>query len=99
MKKITKSTILKQGNKPYNAVEIDGVIFWVDKIEIKVNTWYENNGVLFISDSIYNEGNNPNNSNPKVTDFNKKIIAQSTNRLDGVPVIDFSDFVNENGYE
>lgn len=46
-----------------------------EEAEIKENTWYENNGILFLSDNEYDEGNNPNNSNPKVTDFNNSIIA------------------------
>ncbi len=31
MKKITKNTILKQGTKTYQAVEVDRVICWIDK--------------------------------------------------------------------
>jgi hypothetical protein len=31
MKKITKNTILKQGDKTYQPVESDGIIYWVDK--------------------------------------------------------------------
>lgn len=31
MKKITKNTLLKQGDKKYQPVEIDGVIYWVDE--------------------------------------------------------------------
>lgn len=31
MKKITKNTILKQGDKTYQAVECTGIIYWVDK--------------------------------------------------------------------
>lgn len=44
--------------------------------EILPNTLYMNNGVLFTSDSVYNEGNNPNNSNPRVTNHNFKVVAQ-----------------------
>lgn len=43
--------------------------------EIKENTWYENKGVLFLSDCKYDKGNNPNNSNPRVTNFNNSAIA------------------------
>jgi hypothetical protein len=94
MKQITNKTILKQGDKTYQPIEIDGVIYWVDKREILPNTWYENSGVLFLSDSVYNKGNNPNNSNPIVTDFNRSIVAQSEPKLDGVPVVNLDSYVD-----
>jgi hypothetical protein len=53
----------------------EGYIVTSDE-EILPNTLYMNNGVLFTSDSVYDEGNNPNNSNPKVTNHNFKVIAQ-----------------------
>jgi hypothetical protein len=58
--------------------------------EIKPNDWYENNGVIFKADVTFDEGNNPNNSNPRVTDFNKKIILTTDQDLikDGVQAID-----------
>lgn len=46
-----------------------------EEAEIKENTWYENKGELFLSDCKYDEGNNPNNSNPRVTNFNNSVIA------------------------
>ena len=58
--------------------------------EIKPNDWYINNGVIFKADAPFDEGNNPNNSNPRVTDFNKKIILTTDQDLikDGVLAID-----------
>ena len=58
--------------------------------EIKEGDWYENNGVIFKADDFFDEGNNPNNSNPRVTDFNNKIIFTTDQDLikDGVQVID-----------
>ena len=53
----------------------EGYIVTSDE-EILPNTLYMNNGVLFTSDFVYDEGNNPNNSNPKVTNHNFKVIAQ-----------------------
>lgn len=59
------------------------------KAEIKPNTCYENNKVLFLSDNVYDEGNNPNNSNPIVTDYNNSVIfATSGLNLEGVNVIE-----------
>jgi hypothetical protein len=58
--------------------------------EIKPNDWYENNGVIFKADVVFDEGNNPVNSNPRVTDFNKKIILTTDPQLieDGIQEID-----------
>ena len=53
----------------------DYLLFIDEEAEIKENTWYENKGLLFLSDCKYDEGNNPNNSNPKVTDFNNSVVA------------------------
>ena len=54
---------------------------WVlcSKQYIEPNNLYINNGVLFTSDSVYDEGNNPNNSNPRVTGHNYKVLTQSPN--------------------
>ena len=58
--------------------------------EIKEGDWYENNGVIFKADDVFDEGNNPNNSNPRVTDWNKKIILTTDLELqkDGIQAID-----------
>jgi hypothetical protein len=52
---------------------------WVlcSKEYIEPNSLYINNGVFFTSDSVYGERNNPNNSNPRVTDHNYKVLTQS----------------------
>jgi hypothetical protein len=65
-------------------------IYITNDEEIKPNDWYENNGVIFKADVTFDEGNNPNNSNPGVTDFNKKIILTTDQDLikDGVQAID-----------
>ena len=68
--------------------------------EIKPNDWYINNGVIFKADVVFDEGNNPVNSNPRVTDFNKKIILTTDQDLikDGVQSIDdeFLEWVVKN---
>ena len=65
-------------------------IYITDDKEIKPNEWYINNGVIFKADTVFDEGNNPNNSNPRVTGFNKKIILTTDLDLikDGVQAID-----------
>ena len=65
-------------------------IYITSNEEIKEGDWYENNGVIFKADDVFDEGNNPNNSNPRVTDFNNKIILTDNKDLikDGVQKID-----------
>ena len=46
------------------------LLFIDEEAEIKENNWYENNGVLFLSDNSYDEGNNPN-----MRKLNNSIIA------------------------
>jgi len=75
----------------------DNKIILVDEsAEIKENTYYENNGVIFLSDSVYNKGNNPNNSNPRVTDFNNKITATINHSISlDVPMVIVEDEVEK----
>ena len=73
-----------------NIYKIGKELFITSDEEIKLNEWYENNGVIFKADAVFDEGNNPNNSNPRVTDFNKKIILTTDIDLikDGIQEID-----------
>jgi ATP-dependent 26S proteasome regulatory subunit len=52
---------------------------WVlcSKEYIEPSSLYLNNGVLFTSDCTYDEGNDPNSSNPRTTDHNYKVLTQS----------------------
>lgn len=45
MKKITKTTKLRKGDKFYHAVEVDGVIYWFDiyNVDIATNTKNDSN--------------------------------------------------------
>lgn len=65
-------------------------LYITNEEEIKESGWYEHNGVIFRADDVFDDGNNPNNSNPKVTDFNHKIILTTDQDLikDGVQAID-----------
>lgn len=41
MKKITNRTLLKQGDKTYKPIEVDNVIYWIDKeSEIPQYKWF-----------------------------------------------------------
>ena len=59
-----------------------------EEAEIKPNTWYENNKVLFLSDAVYDEGNNPNLNNKN----NAVIFAEKELNLEGVPTFEWRDF-------
>ena len=74
---------ISSGYKPQN-------IYITSNEEIKEGSLYLNNKVIFKADDIFNEGNNPNNSNTRVTDFNKKIILTTDVYLikEGVQAID-----------
>jgi hypothetical protein len=81
-KKITNKTLIKQLNKKYNSVEVDGVFYWFDD-EIKGEKgWNYNFG-------LNNVDNLPKEYPQHSTEWNfcRKIIAQSQNKLEGVPTI------------
>jgi hypothetical protein len=46
MKKITPNTILKQGDKKFTAVEVDGNIVWIDKTEFADETIAQTSPIL-----------------------------------------------------
>jgi hypothetical protein len=81
MKQITNKTILKQGDKTYQPIEINGVIYWVDK-EAKVE-----NGKLFITKEYIVHNNIGWNYGDVV------IVAQSEPKLDGIPIVSLDSYV------
>lgn len=94
MKKITLNTKLTQNNNIFFAIEVDGIIYWID--EVKRNSWhisptYEKgikNGVETIFfDESYFEGYGH--------DFfgSKSIVAQSQPKLEGVPIISLDNYI------
>ena len=95
MKQIINKTILKQGDKTYQPIEVDGVIYWVDKIsQIIVGDWYSEmvmGKVLFThkmkEESLigWNESEHTKNSFKARC---SKIVAQSEPKLDDAPVIE-----------
>lgn len=62
-------------------IHIDNYLIAVDDSEIKENRWYCNNKVLFLSDSKFDEGNNPNQNK------NNKLVTHSTQPLEGVALL------------
>lgn len=110
MKKINKNTILKQGEKTYQPVEVDGIIYWVDRETQIIGNNFTH---------IYN----PHHNDIWALDVNQisiaqaegdrlefgggGVVAQSQLKLEGIPVIslnkyverlavEFADFIHEN---
>jgi hypothetical protein len=86
MKQITNTTILKQGYKTYQPVEVDGVIYWVD--EIDYTTEYVTNGK-----KVFKLSDFPEYSTEYIENYWQKIIAQSQPRLEGIPVVSLDSYV------
>jgi hypothetical protein len=89
MKKITKDTILKQGNKYYQPVEVDDVIYWCSNDKINIDDaylgWEENYHTAPNKRWVlYNSVSGLNGENQL------KVMAQSKPILDieEIPVID-----------
>lgn len=98
MKQITNKTILKQGNKTYQPVEIDGVIYWVEKqVQDKGYVYTPNKTIekimcKYLNESSFMVGTNSQNS-PFYIEFLLQIIAQSQPKLDGIPVISLNSYI------
>ena len=94
MKQITKDTILKQQNKTFTAVEVDGIIYWIDE-ENKIKRG--GCGITLGTSLIYTNVGGSDDDIKELNDnsFNKKIVAQSQYNLKGIPVIHLDSFINE----
>jgi hypothetical protein len=99
MKQITNKTILKQGDKTYQPIEVDGVIYWVDKIsQIIVGDWYSEmvmGKVLFTHKMKeepligWNESEHTKNSFKARC---SKIVAQSQTKLPDIPIVSLDSY-------
>lgn len=80
MKTITNKTVLKQGDKTYQPIEVDSVIYWVDENFVSYSPYY-----LITSRNIIAKYTI---ERPILLKDNRgKIVAQSQSKLEGVPVI------------
>lgn len=87
MKEINKNTVLKKGDKIYQPVEVDGVIYWVK--ESIVTKRFE--GYLIDCDKFIRHGMSDIRS---ILSFNgRKIVVQSQSKLEGIPVISLNSYV------
>lgn len=83
MKQITNKTVLRQGDKVFQPVEVDGVIYWVDE-EVVCKT-----GEPYLSSFL-------RRIIPKskgVMQAGDKIVSQSQTKLEGIPVISLDSYV------
>ncbi len=91
MKKITNKTILKKGENKYQPVEIDGVIYWVDPT-LSIDEVYPHIVIERLTTGDYMLWQIDN-----INDIDRscqyQIIAQSEQRLEGVPVISLDSYI------
>jgi len=95
MKQITKYTRLKQGDKIYNPVEVDGIVYWVGRDLVNVNSntipnYCPNSNQVFVG---YFEANDDELYQNKGKVHPKEIIAQSQPKLNNVPVINLDSYI------
>jgi hypothetical protein len=90
MKQITNKTILKQGDREFQPIEVDSIIYWSDNSNTGEIDDYVTNGthigkinVLTIDD-------------PNIK-YCSKILAQSQPKHEGVPVISLDNYVEKLG--
>lgn len=83
MKQITKNTTLKKGDKTFQPVEVDGVIYWINPKKLVVGEEY--------NDIVYNKGF-VFKTNRLFENF-KEVVAQSQPKLEGIPIISLDDYV------
>lgn len=83
MKQITNKTILVQGDKTFQPIKVDGVIYWVDDADIKEGDHYYNHQwQQDLGNGLFKRG-----VSDKMSINDKKVISQSSLKLEGIPVI------------
>ncbi len=87
MKQITNKTILKQGDKTYQPIGIDGVIYWVGTV--RHMTEYVTNGT-----EIFKPSDLPEYSVEYAKRYWQKIVTQSESKLDGIPVVSLDSYLD-----
>jgi protein tyrosine phosphatase len=94
MKQITNKTLLKQGDKTYQPIEIRGIIYWGN-----FNEELKDGEMCFLKENHYINGGIVKYNAKKAIgyglgfDFFMKIVAQSKPNLEGIPVISLDSYV------
>jgi hypothetical protein len=89
MKQITNKTILKQGDKTYQPVEVDGVVYWIDYYTKKGDFW-----CIDIDKKIFKD-----QTHFPISIGQRLIIAQSQPRIEGIPVVSLDRCVQDKAYK
>jgi len=84
MKRITSTTVLKKNNIEYKPFNIKGVVYWTHDAPITNKEYYISGGKVCQFNNTGYDGVN----------FNK-IVAQTQAILEGIPVINIGNYVND----
>jgi hypothetical protein len=96
MKRITNKTILKQGDKEFQPIEVDGVVYWLNDNHIESTSSVVGKLVINIKYNqpiLFRAHEN--------SDLNEcfSIVAQSSPVLEEIPVIRLDSYINKLGRE
>jgi hypothetical protein len=106
MKQITNKTILKQGQNTFQPIEVDGVIYWYEDKQIP-NVGYVKSICLGEIEANKTHGVKLGDKQYVSPFVNKvgecygcrKIVAQSSLKLEGIPVISLDSYVQDKAYK
>jgi hypothetical protein len=84
MKKLTNKTILKQGDKTYQPIEIERLIYWVSEVQSP-------DDLVTNGRDIFKPSDLPEYSMEYAQRYWQKLIAQSQPKLDGIPVVSLNE--------
>ena len=96
MKQITKNTLLRCNDKSFQPVEVDGVVYWVDEEATECRYYLHNSidGRHQIYD-LENGGSLLDFKRGQPIKWCSKIVAQSSPKLEGIPVISLDSYVEK----
>jgi hypothetical protein len=100
MKQITNKTIIKQGDKTYQPIEVDGVVYWTSKEVLDSGYVFTPNILIekiickYPNSSSFMVETTGENS-PYYVEFLSQIVAQSQLKLEGVPVISLDNYAKK----
>lgn len=102
MKRITSTTVLKKNNIEYKPFNINGVVYWTWYNGIKKGDYVFENGkpivrvkeILNADDLVWESLDGKSSSCDSIIEF-YKVIAQTQAILEGIPVINIGNYVND----
>lgn len=102
MKRITSTTVLRKNNIEYKPFNINGVVYWTWHNGIKKGDYVFENGkpivrvkeILNADDLVWESLDGKSSSCDSIIEF-YKVIAQTQAILEGIPVINIGNYVND----